>query len=111
AYGFVGLVGFLSQIVIAMKPKIFSILAWYYAFTEFGPGSDFKVPRPVDMPVRTFQIFTLALWIAGVPLFAAGILMQMPPVIAAGSVSLLSALVISAIHDWMILKLIRKKRP
>lgn len=106
AYGFVGLVGFLGQIVIAMKPKILSILAWYYAFTKHGGSNDIKIPRPVDMPVRTFQIFTFVLWLVGTPLFAAGILIQSHTAIAAGAVSLLCSLVISTIHEVIILKLI-----
>lgn len=106
AYGFVGLVGFLGQIVIAMKPKIFSILAWYYAFTRHGGEKGVKIPRPVDMPVRTFQVFTFALWFVGVPLAAAGILFQSHTPIALGALSLLCSLLISTVHEVVILKLI-----
>jgi hypothetical protein len=106
AYGFVGLVGFLGQIVIALKPKIFSILAWYYAFTKQASTSSAKIPRPVDMPIRTFQIFTLALWFAGIPPVAGGILFQSHRAIAVGAMLLLCSLVISTLHEIVILKLI-----
>lgn len=106
AYAFVGLVGFLGQIVIAMKPKIFSILTWYYAFTKQGGTSAPKIPRPVDMPIRTFQIFTFALWFAGIPLVVGGILFQSHMPIAVGAVLLLCSIVISTLHEIVILKLI-----
>jgi hypothetical protein len=108
AYGFVALIGFLGQMVIGMKPKILSILAWYYAFKEVGSSE--AIPRPVDMPIRTLQIFTFILWLIGVPLVATGILLQSRLVIVAGALMLMAALVISTAHEVHILRLIFKTR-
>ncbi len=106
AYGVIGLVGFLGQIVTGMKPKILSILAWYYVFSTRGTTEG--LPRPVDMPIREYQIAGFLLWLIGVPLFAAGILLVSRLTIVAGALALLAALVVSMLHEFFILQRIQK---
>lgn len=106
AYGILALVGFLSQMIVAMKPRILSILAWYYDFRnhDYQPA----IPRVLDRTVRIFQGFTFFLWLAGMPLIAAGILLSNRVVIVLGAVSLFCALFISTTHEITILKDIRR---
>ena len=107
-YAALGLVGFLSQIVTGLKPKILSIFTWYHAFSRNPSGT---LPRPVDMPVRIFQIMTFALWIAGVPAIFRGIVSGAAFLIRAGAIFLFAAVIISTMHEIAILKLIwRDKR-
>ncbi len=106
AYGVIGLVGFLGQIVAGMKPKILSILTWYYVFTETGTTEG--LPRPVDMPVREYQIAGFLFWLIGIPLFATGVLFGSRLTIVAGALALLAALVISMLHEFSILRRIKK---
>jgi hypothetical protein len=104
AYGALGLVGFLGQIIIGLKPKILSVFTWYHAFSQGGAA----VPRPVDMPVRTFQITVFALWLLGVPLLISGLIRASFFTIQAGAILLLAALVLATIHEYTILRIIRQ---
>ncbi len=108
AYGGLGLIGFLSQIVTGLKPKLLSIFTWYHAFTRAGSNC---VPRPVDMPVRTFQITIFALWVAGLPALIAGMIVPSAFSIRAGATLLLAALIVSLLHEFSIVKWIWKKYP
>ena len=103
-YGAIGFIGFLSQMIVGFKPKILSIFTWYHAFSRYGT----QVPRPVDMPVRVFQIAIFALWLTGLPLLISGIVAAARMLIMAGGVFILSALVLSTIHEASILRLIWK---
>lgn len=108
AYGGLGFIGFLSQIITGLKPKILSIFTWYHAFSRTGSS---EVPRPVDMPVRVFQITVFALWVAGLPAFIAGIIVPSTFAIRAGATFLLAALVLSILHEFSIVRFIWKKYP
>jgi hypothetical protein len=102
AYGVLGLVGFLSQIVIGFKPKILSVFTWYHAFSRYGAN----VPRPVDMPIRTFQISVFGLWVIGLPLLISGLVRSASYPIQAGATLLFTALLIAVIHEITILRII-----
>ena len=106
AYLVLGLIGFLSQIVTGLKPKILSIFTWYHVFSRTGSRD---IPRPVDMPVRVFQITNFALWVIGVPCLIIGTYTASAFLIRAGATLLLAGLIIATFHEWTILKLIWKK--
>jgi hypothetical protein len=101
-YAFLALVGFLSQIIVGMKPKILSIFSWYFAFHKLQDNT--SIPRPIDMPVRSIQATIFTLWVLGIPLFGFGILQSSRILIVAGSVSLFAAALLDAIHSVLILR-------
>lgn len=105
AYGVLGLVGFLSQIVIGFKPKILSVFTWYHAFSR----NVANVPRPVDMPVRILQIAVLGFYVFGLLLLVTGLIRSASYPIQAGATFLLAALLIAAIHEYTILRIIWRK--
>lgn len=105
-YGFLGLVGFLGQIVVGMKPKILSIVSWYYAFRRSGDNS--SIPRPVDMPARIVLGISFALWTLAVPILGLGLCMGERLLVLSGGILLLAALVISVLQDAAILRVIWK---
>jgi hypothetical protein len=107
-YAFTGLVGFLSQMVIAMRPKILSIFTWYHAFQRFG--NSVTIPRPVDMPVRKLQASTFLLWFIGIPLFASGIWLESSLAIRGAAILLLISLAASTLNEFLILRHIFKSR-
>jgi hypothetical protein len=107
AYGALGLVGFLGQIVIGLKPKILSVFTWYHAFAR---SSGSQVPRPVDMPVRVFQITVFSLWLIGLPLFVGGIVQSSSSIIRPGAALLLVSLILGAIHETIILRIIWRSK-
>ena len=89
AYGVVGLVGFLGQMVVAMGGRLLPIFAWYWASAAAGPSG--PVVSPHDMPWRPGQYVVFALWLAGVPALAAGLAMDLVPVVRAAAWCLLAA--------------------
>ena len=89
AYGVVGLVGFLAQMIVAMGGRLLPIFAWYWASAHAGAAR--PVVSPHDMPWRPGQYVVFALWLAGVPALAAGLAMDLVPVVRAAAWCLLAA--------------------
>jgi hypothetical protein len=89
AYGVLGLVGFLAQMVVAMEGRLLPIHAWYWAFANAGFRG--PVPSPHEMPWRAGQLIVVALWWLGLPCLAAGLAFEAVPLVAAGAWSLLAA--------------------
>jgi hypothetical protein len=101
AYGVVGLVGFLSQIVVGMEGRLLPLLAWYWASTRGGePGS---VPAPGRMAWYAGQIYVFVLWLVGVPGLAVGLAIGAPRVVdlAAGCL-LIATLIDTANATWIL---------
>jgi hypothetical protein len=107
AYGVLGLVGFLSQMVVAMEGRLLPLLAWY-ARTEGGRG---PAPSPHDMPWRSGQEIVFALWLFGVPALAGGLAFGAVPFVRAAAWSLLAATVIDAANAAIILRHAYPRRP
>jgi hypothetical protein len=91
-YGTLGLVGFLSQMVVGVSHRLLPLYAWMRAYEQTG----FEVqPRsPHATPVRPLQAATFLLWSAGVPLLAAGLGTVWPALVSAGASALLVAVVL-----------------
>jgi hypothetical protein len=102
AYGVLGLVGFLSQLVVGMEGRLLPLFAWYwgYANTNFkGP-----VASPHVMPWRNGQELIFVLWLFGVPCLAAGLTFDAVPFVRAGAWSLLAATVLDSVNMARILR-------
>ena len=106
AYGVVGLVGFLGQMVVAMGGRLLPIFAWYWAAAHAGGTR--PIVSPHDMPWRPAQYLVFALWLAGVPALAAGLAMDWVPVVRVAGWSLLAAAVLDTAQAALILGHIRK---
>lgn len=89
AYGVVGLVGFLGQMVVAMEGRLLPIFAWYWASAR--AGGERAVVSPHDMPWRPGQYVVFALWSIGVPALAVGLAMDLVPVVRTAGWCLLAA--------------------
>jgi hypothetical protein len=89
AYGVVGLLGFLGQMVVAMGGRLLPIFAWYWVSAHAGTMR--PVVSPHDMTWRPGQYVVVALWLAGVPALAAGLAMDLIPVVRAAGWSLFAA--------------------
>jgi hypothetical protein len=70
AYGVLGLVGFLAQMVIAMEARLLPMVTWFWAYE----ASRFKVPPPSPhvMRDRILQAIVFGGWTVGVPALAIG---------------------------------------
>jgi hypothetical protein len=106
AYGVMGLVGFLGQMIVAMGGRLLPIFAWYWAAAHAGGAR--PVVSPHDMPWRSAQYIVFALWLAGVPALAAGLAMDLVPVVRAAAWGLLAAAVLDTGQAALILGHIRK---
>lgn len=68
AYGVLGLVGFLAQMVVGMEGRLLPVFAWYWAYANTGYKG--PVHSQYDMPWRLGQKIVFALWLFGVPALA-----------------------------------------
>jgi hypothetical protein len=97
AYGVLGLVGFLSQMVVAMQTRLLPMAAWFWMYSETG----FRVPPPPPnrMRDRALQTIVFSGWTAGVPSLAAGLFFESSTLVAVGAWSLLAAVLVMAIDS------------
>jgi len=70
-YGILGLVGFLSQMIVGVEMRLLPM----FSFTEaFARGGYKALPlSPHDMPSRSLQVVSLVAWLLGIPLLAYGL--------------------------------------
>jgi hypothetical protein len=67
-YGVLGIVGFLSQMILGVEMRLLPM----FAFTEANSRGA-RPPSPHEMPLRPLQAFSLGAWALGVPLLAFGL--------------------------------------
>lgn len=102
AYGVLGLVGFLAQMVVGMEGRLLPIFAWYWAYANTG----FKGPVPSqhDMPWRSGQELVFVLWLFGVPALAGGLAFDAVPFVRAAAWCLLAATLLDSANVFRILR-------
>jgi hypothetical protein len=100
AYGVFGLVGFLSQMVVAMQVRLIPLFTWYRAYAQ----SDFQVPppSPFTMRDRLLQTVVFTGWVFAVPALAAGFFFNAVPLLAAGAWTLFAAVLIGAFDNAIV---------
>ncbi len=102
AYGALGILGFVAQMVSGIEGRLLPLLAWYRALERRGgdlPGC--SVHRLIA-PTLARLIFLA--WLAGLPLLTAGLMTAHRASIAAGSAALLCATLLSAAHGVVIVR-------
>lgn len=109
AYGVLGLVGFLSQMVVGMKTRILPTFAWYWAYAN---GGYLQVPAsPHTMAWRGGQEAVFALWLFGVPALAGGLAFGAVPFVAAAGWALFAATVLDGVNTARILAHAYRRMP
>jgi hypothetical protein len=101
AYGVFGLLGFLSQMVVAMEARLIPLVAWYWAYARSGYHT--PPPSPLAMRDRTLQAIVFAGWTIGVPALAAGLSLESPVLVATGAWSLFAAVLIATLDNILVL--------
>jgi len=94
AYGVLGLVGFLAQMVAGVASRLVPLYAWLWGFHDRGhrenpPSMHTALSRPA-------QAATLSLWTAGVPALALGLALDRLAWISAGAGALALAVALGA---------------
>jgi hypothetical protein len=102
AYGAAGILGFATQMVSGIQGRLLPLFAWYRALEiRDGELPERSVHRLIVPPVaRAILLF----WLAGLPLFTAGLMMEDGRAIATGSAALLCATCLSAAHGVLIMQ-------
>ena len=93
-YGVTGLVGFLGQVVAGVQTRLVPLHAWLWGFADAGHR---RFPPPMHGLVdRRLHALVVVLWLAGVPLLAAGFHGDRTALIALAGGTLLVAVVCGA---------------
>ena len=101
-YGLLGLVGFLSQIVIGVATRMLPLVTWLQQFVRSGNGS--SIPSQYAMMLRPVQMGSFALWTLGVPVLAAGLFSGAEAMISLGATALAMATVLVGINVVRVLR-------
>jgi hypothetical protein len=101
AYGVAGLVGFLGQMVVAMKGRLLPIFAWYWGSVNATAARPLVSPH--EMPWRPGQYVVFGLWSVGVPALAAGLAMDVVSVVRLAGGCLFAAATLDAAQTANIL--------
>ena len=100
AYGVFGLIGFLSQMVVAMETRLIPLFTWYRAYAQ----SNFKVPPPSPFVMRDrfLQTVVFVAWVFASPALAAGFFFNAVPLLAAGAWALFAGVLIGAFDNAVV---------
>jgi hypothetical protein len=102
AYGVLGLVGFLAQMVAGVELRLLPMFAWYRAFADRHERG--LPPNPHAMPLRAAQRWSALAWIVAVPILTVGFAMDAPVVVRAGAALLLAGIVAGSVDMVVILR-------
>jgi hypothetical protein len=97
AYGVLGLVGFLSQIIVGVQGRLLPLFGWLWGFADRAHAE--MPPSLHAAPVRPLQALAFVLWTAGVPLLACGLASDRVAVVSLGAAGLLAA-VLASLHAY-----------
>jgi hypothetical protein len=101
AYGMLGLVGFLAQMIVAMEARLLPLVTWFWSYA----GSNFSVapPSPHAMHDRALQAIVFAGWTIGVPALAIGMFRESALLVAIGGWSLFVGVAIATVDNVSII--------
>ena len=93
AYGALGLVGFLAQMVVGVSVRLLPLYVWMREFS----GSEFSElpPSPHDIVSRPLQRVVFWLWAVGLPALVLGLVLERVPAVASGGALLAAATIAS----------------
>jgi hypothetical protein len=101
-YGTLGLIGFLSQIVVGIQGRLLPLHAWYRAFQAAGLVQPVRSAHSLGSPALAAAVF--ATWTAGVPVLAIGFAASAAWLVSAGSGLLFAAVVLNGWRGWSIVR-------
>jgi hypothetical protein len=100
AYGALGLVGFLAQMVVAMEARLLPTVAWFWAYAATGYGV--PPPSPHTMRDRVLQSIVFAAWSLGAPSLAAGLFLESARLVALGAWALFVGVTIGTLDSGLV---------
>ena len=108
-YGVLGLVGFLSQIVVGVESRILPLFAWLWGFADRAHA---ELPPSLHAAgIRPLQALVFLCWTAGVPLLAFGLATDRPPIVSLAASGLLVAVVASLTNTAVVFSRLWRRAP
>jgi hypothetical protein len=95
-YGVIGLIGFVSQMVVSIQGRLLPMHAWYVAMSRLHGGQPGRSVH--ELYEAPFARVIFLLWLAGVPALAAGLARQTPALISIAGLTLALALVVQTVY-------------
>jgi len=97
AYGVLGLVGFLGQMIVAMEARLLPMVSWFWSYSASG----YMVPprSPHTMRDRLLQAIVLGGWVIGVPALAGGLFLESARLVSVGAWSLFVGVALTTIDN------------
>lgn len=108
-YGIVGLVGFVSQIVVGIQGRLVPLYAWYRAMAARGGQPPPRAANELPTPGYAFPIF--ALWTVGVPWLAFGLAAVHPLSVRLAALVLLIGVVVGAAYLAHLMRAVTRADP
>jgi hypothetical protein len=101
AYGVVGLLGFLAQMVVAMEARLLPLATWFWAYER----SRYQVPPPAPHSLRDrfLQTVVYCAWTIGVPSLAAGMYLESATLVALGAWSLFAGVAVGTLDNVFVI--------
>jgi hypothetical protein len=100
-YGVLGLLGFLSQIVVGVESRILPLFAWLWGFSDRAYAE--MPPSLHTAGLRPLQASIFLAWAAGVPLMAFGLGAERIAVLSMGAAGLLAAVLGSILNAAVVI--------
>jgi hypothetical protein len=100
AYGVLGLVGFLAQMVVAMETRLLPMVAWFWKYAQGGHQE--PPPSPHVARDRFLQALVFAGWSVGVPALAAGLFLESARLVGLGAWALFVGVAIHTIDNTFV---------
>ncbi|HEY7171034.1 MAG TPA: hypothetical protein VH417_09330 [Vicinamibacterales bacterium] len=100
AYGVLGLLGFLAQMVVAMEARLLPMVAWFWSYARNG----YRVPPPSPHVVRdrSLQAIVFIAWTIGVPALAGGMAFESAPLVALGASALFVGVAVGGLDNALV---------
>jgi hypothetical protein len=109
AYGVLGLVGFLSQIIVGVLGRVLPLFAWLWGFSDRAYAD--SPPSLHRASARSLLALVFALWAVGVPLLAVGLATDGTALVSSGAWALLVAVCASLANAILVLRRLWHREP
>lgn len=109
AYGVLGLLGFLSQIIVGVEGRLLPLFGWLWGFADREHKE--SPPSLYGAPSRTLQGLTLLLWTGGVPVLAFGLASERTSAVSIGAGALGVAVLAGFANAVVVLRRLWRQEP
>ena len=101
AYGVLGLVGFLAQMIVGMETRLLPMVSWFWAYERSG----YRIPPPSPHAMRdpSLQAIVFAAWTFAVPALAIGMSLESARLVGLGAWALFVGVAVLTLDDGFVI--------